>query len=184
MGRRRQYTPSRELVHCASLAHLFAYDRGSSVIRLSDLLAAIYVFSRESPRLETYWPKWQKFEHFIATQCNVEGSREDQLRRHKEQVLDGPKARHLFRNVFVYRPRKRSFVFRDFCNSREVDEVYSTACDLTISWDAVPAEGPPLLTPEHLLLAIAKHNEFEIVRELLESGLDVGKLEWAIRNGK
>lgn len=163
---------------------MFANDRGSSTIEVSDLLAAIYVASLELERLKDYWAAWERFEQFMASECKVEDSRWNHWLRFHDQILHGPKARHLFRGIFVYRLSKRSFLWKRFWNSPEVDKIYSTARELARSVNAAASEGAPVLTPEHLLLAIARHSELDIAGKLVESGLDLERLEQAIAKKK
>lgn len=175
------YDLSDDLVYCQQLAMIFVFARSSSRLELRDLLAGLYVASLEVDRLTQYWPDWSKFETFVLRKCGVEGTRESNREKWEAQIRNAPVARRLFGRFFYYRLSKNSYVWRRFWNSPDVEKIYRAACEVATSANAEAKVRRPILTPEHILLAIAQETEMPLTRALLETGVDRARLEREIR---
>lgn len=175
---RPRYVFSGDLRRSASFAMMLAHMESSSTVVPKHVLGALYIVSLE--KLSKYWGDWEEFQRLVANECGIGDPRweywaeyHEQHRRARPLKIPGP--------LSIHRIRKDSYVGRPFPNSPTVERVYAGAQVLAQQADAT-TRGSPLITSEHVLLALAEAQEIELGKKLRESGLDLGKLKDAVRN--
>jgi hypothetical protein len=140
-----------------------AAARESPLLEPSDLLAGLYMSS--SKRLSKYWGKVTAFGRLVSREPGIRGV----IASHRKGEFPTP--------VDVEQIKlRRGFV--PF--SAETALILETARQLGASRAGTALGERPVVTPEDLLLAIAKHKELDVGQRLLGSGLDLHRLEKAV----
>jgi hypothetical protein len=160
------YQASRDFGYCLSFAMKFAESRGSLTLDLSDLLAGLFVANLE--KLAKYWHDWEDFEALVATECGVREPRWFYWIQAYNQAYGPQKEAH-----------PKMGLFKD--QSVELAKVWVTAGGLAGARCSVPPESRIILAPEDFLLAIVRHQETALGAKLAGSGLDVARLEQAVK---
>ena len=144
-----------------------AHFRGSKSIEPRDILGGIYVASVEFQRFTLYWNDWRSFEDLAFEQCGV----------------DSPRICYWL-PAFDFRKVPRKGLYSPFdhkTRSPELNTVYSTAEEMARGYAAGASSDLPILTPEHVLIAMLRHSELEISQKLKGSGIDAQRVEAALK---
>jgi hypothetical protein len=144
-----------------------AHDRGSSAFDVPDILAGMYIANLE--RLSKYWRSWEDFEDLVATECGLREPRWFYWIRAYESASRGKEGSYFN-------------LLKDL--SPELATIWARAGELADSRGTSASAPKPLLTPEDFLLAISRHTGSELGPKLLRSGLDVQRLEQAVKTLK
>jgi len=73
---------------------------------------------------------------------------------------------------------------QNFSYSSDLEAIFTRAQELALSRKDVQSGTKPFVIPEDLLLALAQLGEAPIVRRLVSSGLDLKRLEEAVKTTK
>jgi hypothetical protein len=119
-----------------------------------------------SKRLSKYWSKVSAFDRFVSREPAIRGI----ITAYRKGEFPSPVE---FEQIRL----RRGFV--PF--SAETALIMQTARQLGASRAGAAPGETPVVAPEDLLLAIAKHNEIDVCQRLLGSGLDLQRLEKAVR---
>lgn len=162
-----------EMFHCQSnldlsmsiiLAETISEDRQTSEIAVSDLLAGMYV--QASEKLAKYWQTPEDLEAFVTHDCGIREPRWLYQMRTYDQVFR-PKTRFLRRPGRWWSP--------------ELVMVWKEAAAVGKSMrNCVPTERMELRL-EDVIFALANRCETRLSTGLRESGLNLSRLEDAVR---
>jgi hypothetical protein len=163
------YQASRDFGYCLSFAMRAAQSRSSLTLDVRDLLAGLFIANLE--KLSRYWRDWENFEELAATECGVCEPRWFYWIQFYNET-------HGFEED---RDRKKG-LFKD--QSVDLARVWVTAGQIADA-RGVPAPGSrAILAPEDFLLAIVRHQETVLGAKLAASGLDIERLEQAVKTLK
>jgi len=141
--------------------------RWSSSLLLSDLVGGLFITSPE--RLGKYWRESSAFEDFALGEPGVREAvllhRAGNLETRVIQEGLGPAG-------------------QNFSYSSDLEAIFTRAQELALSRKDVQSGTKPFVIPEDLLLALAQLGEAPIVRRLVSSGLDLKRLEEAVKTTK
>ncbi len=185
------YRPSPGLMYCEMFALMLCHDRRSPNIELCHLLAGIYLAHVE--KLSKYWQDLEQFEQLVLVECRLDWPRWFYWIQLYEALF------HRKRNSFIGQLRRWSIAIRwrngkiwghgPFYEkfkkrSPELDAIYAAAKEMAKYRSNAASQAIPVLTPEDLLLAMAKQTHLEVGRKLADSGLDLQRLEQVVKVGK
>ena len=144
-----------------------AIARESLSLETEDLLAGLYIAS--SRRLSKYWSRSGAFGRLVHRECGIRGIISAYRKGEVPSLADLEQIR-LRRGFVRFSPDTTRVIesARHFGASRAGDATGQT----------------PVVAPEDLLLALAKHTELGVGRRLLASGLNLERLEKAVRTLK
>jgi hypothetical protein len=163
------YQASKDFAYCLNFAMKVAESRGSLTLDLRDLLAGLFIADLE--KLSKFWHNWEDFESLVAAECEVREPRIFYWIRAYNQAYGVEKGA----------PPKWA-LFKD--QSIELAKVWVTASQIADSRGGPTPGQRPFLAPEDFLLAIIRHQETALGQKLAASGLDVGRLEQAVKTVK
>jgi hypothetical protein len=145
-------------------AVVLAVVRESPTLEVEDLLGGLYIATGR--RVSKYWKNPKAFDRLMTNEPTIGKAISAYL---KGELLSPATVEQIkLRQHFVpYSPKTMG--------------VLDTAGDLGLSRGGSRAGEKPVLAPEDLLLAIAKHAELAIGNKLLDSGVDVERLERAVK---
>jgi len=144
-----------------------AIARESPTLEPKDLLAGLYMASAR--RVSKYWNRSSAFGRLVNGQPGIR----EIISAYRKGKFPSPADREqikLRRGFVPFSPDTARIIeiARHFGASRPGDAVAQA----------------PVVAPEDLLLALAKHRDLDIGHRLLASGLDVSRLEKAVRTLK
>ena len=141
-----------------------AIARESLALEPKDLLAGLYMASAK--RVSKFWNHSSAFGRLVNGQPGVR----EIISAYRKGEFPSPADREQI-------TLRRGFV--PF--SPDTTRIIGTARHFGASRPGDSAGEPPVLAPEDLLLALAKHTDLDIGQRLVASGLDVSRLEKAVR---
>ncbi len=157
------YRRSLALFYCELFAFIAANQRRSDTVELRDLLAGFYIASAEFHGILSYWKDWPSFERLIVGECGRLGPR----LLYWSQSL-GQAQREGQRKIFHLSAQFKN-ASPDLKRVWQVAENYASRRGT----DA----GAPTVIPEDVLLTLATLPEIPLSVKLLESGIDVERLQ-------
>jgi hypothetical protein len=167
-----QWEPLGDFGKCWSYGLFMAGERGSAEFGVNDLLAGMYLVSFE--RLAKYWAEPERLEEVLKCECGMFSKRwEYWLRYHDDRALARKSTSRFFCS-----PAK---VFRE---SNQLTTVMESAAAVSRQCPSRLQDRAPLVGPEDVLLAIATDATLELGRRLVDSGLDLDRLERWVRSWK
>jgi hypothetical protein len=132
-------------------------------MELADLLCGLYMANRK--RLALYWNDGDGFERFAAD----------------DPVITGLSASMGGRGPLSLAHQEKLEMRQEFVPySAEVDEVFRAAGDIASSSKTAVPGRRPLVAPEDLLLALAQFAGSGIGKRLVETGLNLDKLQLGV----
>jgi len=144
-----------------------AIARESLSLETEDLLAGLYMASLR--RLSKYWSRSGAFDRLVNRERGIREIISAYRKGEFPSVADLEQIR-----------LRRGFI--PF--SADTTRVIESARHFGASRPGDATGQMPVVAPEDLLLALAKHTELDIGRRLIASGLDVLRLERAVRTLK
>jgi hypothetical protein len=169
---------TRELARAESLALMLATSRAAAFVDVSDYLAGIYIYDWE--RLSKFWEDSDAICDYLQRICRISPERWHHWIEFYDKERRGDD-----------RPNPRKFVgsANDGATdrtplglSRELAAVLKRAESIAPHRDTFEGRTIPILTTECVLLSIVWDADSEIGRKVLETGLDVARLEQAARH--
>lgn len=169
---------TKELARAEDLAHMLATSRAAAAIEPADYLAGLYIYDWE--RLSKYWQDRTEIENYLQRICRIspqrwhhwiefyDRERREEEKRHARKIFQAPGGAE--RNGGPLRP------------SKELEAILRKAGWIAPHHDTVEGCDVPILTSECVLLAMTKIDGLDLGRRLLNSGLDVKRLEQEARN--
>jgi ClpA/ClpB-like protein len=151
-------------INCArSLTFAMAVSelRKSVTVEVFDVLGAMYLVNREKGA--KYWRDPQDFEELVTRQPGFGAA---------ISSFESMGAKSAFRFAL----RSGEMHYKNW--SRDRIDAVSVARELASR--RTPSGRKPILTSEHLLLAATRNIENDVAQKLIQSGLDIKKLERAI----
>lgn len=154
---------SRRFGGCLIVAMILAEERGSPTLDVRDMLGALWIADLE--RLAKYWRDWEAFEDFVTAECS----------------LHEPRWAYWLLTYEASPKQKKSRFHGGMlkAQSPSLVKVWREAEKLAES--RVHGDMRPVLTTEDLLLAMAKQTETELRMKLIKAGLDIARLEEAVK---
>jgi hypothetical protein len=143
--------PSTALANCDTIAVSVANRHRSRVVGVQDFLAGVFLTSFAYPRLRTYWPDFTKFEEYLTRQFGKLGTPEGYTLPVEFKGL-----------------------------TSELLSAHRLAQQLA-NLHTPSEQGPSTMEPEHVLYAIVNQHEWGVSKELLATGLDLRRLENALK---
>ncbi|MBI1749646.1 MAG: hypothetical protein HY234_00370 [Acidobacteria bacterium] len=139
---------------------MLAHERRAEYLDCAHLLAGMYIECKE--RLYKFWSDPEGLEEIAVSECG----------------LDDPRWSYWIRAYEGYHSHgRRSFVGKFKMRSLQVERVYAEALKIAQFRDEHDQGSVPVLTPEDLLLAMARSPDLELGKVLFASGLEMKRLE-------
>jgi hypothetical protein len=168
-----------DLERARTVAGMIAKSRASAAIEVADMVAGMYLSNWD--RLSCYWDEknHDQVENSLRRICQISPQRWNSW----IEFYDGERSRSGRRNWrALLRPKTgRAAALRP---SADLAAVMKEAEVIAPFRDVLDNRQLPVLTSECVLLCIARTPGSEIARRLLESGLDMAKLEQEARHPK
>lgn len=155
------YQLSAECARSLTFAIAVSELRKSVTVEVLDVLGAMYLTNRQD--LSKYWQDERAFEELVITKSGVGEA---------IAAFERIGAKAAFR--IASPPGEMQF------KRWSLDLIGAVRAARELASLRTPGEPKPILTSEHLLLAVARHTETEVAQTLIRSGLDIEKLERAI----
>lgn len=163
-----------DLERARTVASMIAKSRASRAVEVADLVAGMYISNWE--RLSQYWDEQNhdRVENFLRRICQISPQRWNSW----IEFYDAERRRtpnNSWRELLWPKPKKDGAA--SLAPSADLAAVMKQAEDIAPFRDTYDNRKLPVLTSECVLLCIARTPGSEIARGLLESGLDMARLE-------
>ncbi len=183
LGNQEETGPLRvtlELARAETLASMLAMSRASRAVAVMDFLAAMYLDNWD--HLSQYWNNPEEIEEFLRTLCIVSPQRWHRwlLDFEDQQGAAGARLKLRFRGA----AKNKTVPLRAPGKSRDLEGLLRRAGEISPFREKAEGNGAPILTSECVLVAMVKDSESEVGRRLLLSGLNLARLEIALRAPK
>lgn len=143
--------PSTALANCDAIAVSVANRHRSKIVGVRDFLAGAFLVSFAYPRLRTYWLEFERFQEYLTRQFGELGT---------------PEGYTL--------PMEFLGITDELISAHREGQRLANLHN--------PSErGPSTMEPEHVLYAIASQRQWAVSKELLATGLDLQRLEKALK---
>jgi len=169
---------TKELARAESLALMLATSRAAAFVDVSDYLAGIYIYDWE--RLSKFWEEQEAICDYLQRICRISPERwhhwiefYDKERRGEDRA--NPRK-------FIGAANNSTGDRTQLGFSRDLAAVLRRAEVIAPHRDTFEGRSIPILTTECVLLSIVWDAESEIGHKVLETGLDVARLERAARH--